>query len=113
MPAPATLGGAVDGDFKLGSWLVQPSLNNISRNGTTVQLEPKVMGVLVCLAEHPGEPLGSRGCRDERAHEHWWVLLLQGWPAWQSKLVLQCWPVKQAAHMFPPQSTSLSLPSIR
>jgi TolB-like protein/DNA-binding winged helix-turn-helix (wHTH) protein/Tfp pilus assembly protein PilF len=43
----------------MGSWLVQPSLNTISRNGTTVQLEPKVMSVLVYLAEHPGEPVSK------------------------------------------------------
>jgi TolB-like protein/DNA-binding winged helix-turn-helix (wHTH) protein len=49
----------VDGAFRLGSWLVQPSLNAISRNGTTVQLEPKVMSVLVCLAEHPGETVSK------------------------------------------------------
>jgi TolB-like protein/DNA-binding winged helix-turn-helix (wHTH) protein/thioredoxin-like negative regulator of GroEL len=49
----------VDGDFRVGPWLVKPSLNSISRNGTTVHLEPKVMEVLVCLAEHPGEPLSK------------------------------------------------------
>ena len=49
----------MDGDFRLASWLVQPSLNTVSRNGTTVQLEPKVMSVLVRLAEHPGEPLSK------------------------------------------------------
>jgi TolB-like protein/DNA-binding winged helix-turn-helix (wHTH) protein/Tfp pilus assembly protein PilF len=49
----------VDGDFRVGPWLVEPSLNTVSRNGTTVHLEPKQMGVLVCLAEHPGEPLSK------------------------------------------------------
>jgi TolB-like protein/DNA-binding winged helix-turn-helix (wHTH) protein len=49
----------LDGDFRVGPWLVAPSLNNVSRNGTTVQLEPKVMSVLVCLAEHPGEPISK------------------------------------------------------
>ena len=44
-------------DFRVGSWLVKPSLNVITRNGTTARLEPKVMEVLVCLAEHPGEVL--------------------------------------------------------
>src|SRR5262249_22966345 len=39
--------------------LVQPSLNTISRNGTRLQLEPKLMSVLVCLAEHPGEPVSK------------------------------------------------------
>jgi TolB-like protein/DNA-binding winged helix-turn-helix (wHTH) protein len=52
-------GAVVDGDFRLGSWLVQPSLNTVSRNGTTAQLEPKVMSVLVCLAHHPGEPVSK------------------------------------------------------
>lgn len=49
----------MDGDFRLGAWLVQPSLNTISRNGTTVQLEPKVMSVLVCLAQHNGKPISK------------------------------------------------------
>ena len=53
------MGAVVDNDFRLASWLVQPSLNTVSRNGTTVQLEPKVMSVLVCLAEHPGEPISK------------------------------------------------------
>jgi adenylate cyclase len=47
----------VNGDFRVGSWLVAPSLNSISCKGTTVRLEPKVMEVLVCLAQHPGETL--------------------------------------------------------
>src|SRR5216683_2861352 len=45
----------VNDDFRVGSWLVQPSLNNISQNGTSNRVEPKVMEVLVCLAEHAGE----------------------------------------------------------
>ncbi len=45
--------------FQLGPWLVEPSLNTVSRNGTTVQLEPKVMAVLVCLAEHHGEAVSK------------------------------------------------------
>ena len=43
----------------MGSWLVQPSLNTVSRNGTSAQLEPKVMAVLVCLAEHAPEPVSK------------------------------------------------------
>jgi len=34
-------------DFQVGPWLVQPSLNTISQNGTSTRVEPKVMGVLV------------------------------------------------------------------
>jgi adenylate cyclase len=47
----------VKSDFRVGCWLVAPSLNSISCKGTTVRLEPKVMEVLVCLAQHAGETL--------------------------------------------------------
>lgn len=47
----------MNGDFRVGPWLVAPDLNSISCKGTTVRLEPKVMEVLVCLAEHAGETL--------------------------------------------------------
>jgi TolB-like protein/DNA-binding winged helix-turn-helix (wHTH) protein len=45
----------VNSDFRMGPWLVQPSLNSISQNGTSDRVERKVMEVLVCLAECPGE----------------------------------------------------------
>jgi DNA-binding winged helix-turn-helix (wHTH) protein/tetratricopeptide (TPR) repeat protein len=41
----------VDRNFLLGDWSVAPKLNNLSGNGRTLHLEPKVMQVLVCLAE--------------------------------------------------------------
>lgn len=47
----------MNSDFRVGDWLVEPSSNSISRNGAPVRLEPKVMEVLVCLAEHAGETL--------------------------------------------------------
>jgi len=47
----------VNGDFRVGPWLVAPSLNSISCKGTTVRLEPKAMEVLLCLAQHPGQTL--------------------------------------------------------
>ena len=47
------------GDFRVGSWLVTPSLNSISCGGTSVRLEPKVMEVLLCLAQHGGETLSK------------------------------------------------------
>src|SRR5215469_6030335 len=45
----------VQGHFRLGPWLVQPSLNSAVRNGTTSRLTPKAMEVLVCLAHHAGD----------------------------------------------------------
>jgi TolB-like protein/DNA-binding winged helix-turn-helix (wHTH) protein len=41
--------------FRCGQWRVDPALNEISRNGTTVKLEPRTMRVLVCLTERAGE----------------------------------------------------------
>ena len=47
------------GNFRVGHWLIQPGLNTISNNGTDVQVEPKVMEVLVCLASRPGDSLSK------------------------------------------------------
>ena len=47
----------MDGEFRIGRWLVQPSLNLISQNGASARVEPKVMQVLVCLAKRAGEPV--------------------------------------------------------
>jgi TolB-like protein/DNA-binding winged helix-turn-helix (wHTH) protein/Flp pilus assembly protein TadD len=44
----------VSSDFKVGDWLVTPSLNQIRSNGSSTRVEPKAMQVLVYLAEHPG-----------------------------------------------------------
>jgi len=49
----------VEDDFLVGPWLVQPSLNTISRNGTSTRVESKVMEVLVCLSHHAGRPLSK------------------------------------------------------
>jgi Tol biopolymer transport system component/DNA-binding winged helix-turn-helix (wHTH) protein len=45
----------VRGDFRIGDWLIHPTVNSIERDGETVHLEPKVMQVLVALASEPGE----------------------------------------------------------
>jgi len=42
--------------FVIGSWRVHPQLNRlVGPGGLTVQVEPKMMDVLVCLARRPGE----------------------------------------------------------
>jgi TolB-like protein/DNA-binding winged helix-turn-helix (wHTH) protein len=41
--------------FSLGAWRVDPALDEISRDGKTVKLEPRTMRLLVCFAERPGE----------------------------------------------------------
>ena len=45
--------------FQVGEWLVEPDLHSVCRNGQTLHLQPKVMQVLVCLAQHAGEPLSK------------------------------------------------------
>src|SRR5215831_1999123 len=39
--------------------MVQPSLNTISRNGTSTRVESKVMEVLVCLSHQAGRPVSK------------------------------------------------------
>jgi len=51
--------------FQLGPWLIRPSLNTAVRNGTTNRLTPKAMAVLVCLAEHAGEPVPKEKLLEE------------------------------------------------
>jgi transcriptional activator of cad operon len=46
---------AANGLLRIGAWRVDPALDEISRNGKTVKLEPRVMQVLLCLAEHAGQ----------------------------------------------------------
>jgi TolB-like protein/DNA-binding winged helix-turn-helix (wHTH) protein len=49
----------MDGDFHVAEWLVEPDLNTVCRNGETVHLQPKVMKVLVCLAQRAGKPVSK------------------------------------------------------
>jgi Tol biopolymer transport system component/DNA-binding winged helix-turn-helix (wHTH) protein len=41
--------------LSIGGWTVEPDLNTARLNGTAVRLEPKVMEVCLCLADHAGE----------------------------------------------------------
>jgi TolB-like protein/DNA-binding winged helix-turn-helix (wHTH) protein/Tfp pilus assembly protein PilF len=42
-------------ELRIGAWRVHPALDELSRDGTTVKLEPRAMRVLLCLAEHAGQ----------------------------------------------------------
>ncbi len=46
-------------ELRMGDWLVEPQLNRISRGETAVSLQPKVVEVLLFLADHPGEVLSK------------------------------------------------------
>ena len=50
--------------FRLGDWLVEPSLNRISRGGSAVQLESKAMDVLVYLVGRAGEVVSHAELQD-------------------------------------------------
>ncbi len=58
---------ALAAGFRLGSWSVEPAAHRLSRNGRTVHLEPKVMAVLVLLAERAGKVVE----KDEIIHAVW------------------------------------------
>src|SRR5262245_45563952 len=53
--------------FKIGDRLVDPSLNRVTFAGRTVQVEPKIMQVLVALAERAGQVV----TRDELMSHVW------------------------------------------
>jgi DNA-binding winged helix-turn-helix (wHTH) protein len=46
--------GGMEGGFRIGRWTAKPSLNQLTCGARIVRLEPKVMRVLVCLAEARG-----------------------------------------------------------
>lgn len=45
--------------LKVGEWLVEPSLDSISRAGRTEKLEPRTMSLLMHLVRHAGEVVSS------------------------------------------------------
>jgi DNA-binding winged helix-turn-helix (wHTH) protein/TolB-like protein/Tfp pilus assembly protein PilF len=53
-----------DAPFQVGAWRVEPALDQISRDGEIVRLEPRTMRLLVRLAETPGQVVSSRELLD-------------------------------------------------
>jgi DNA-binding winged helix-turn-helix (wHTH) protein/tetratricopeptide (TPR) repeat protein len=54
---PEHLGFAAD--FRVGDWLVEPSLGRLSRNGTVLRLRPQLVDLLVVLARHAGRTVSK------------------------------------------------------
>ncbi len=50
--------------FRLRDWRILPNLNRATRDGETVQVEPRVMETLVYLAQHSGEVVTRRELMD-------------------------------------------------
>ncbi|WP_147372631.1 winged helix-turn-helix domain-containing protein [Henriciella mobilis] len=46
-------------DMKIGDWLVEPAANRLRAGGNEVELEPRVMDLLMLLAEHPGKVISK------------------------------------------------------
>lgn len=59
---PETLGFA---RFQVGDWVVHPQSGRLRRGDTEIKVEPKVMEVLVCLAQHPGEVVSRKTLEDQ------------------------------------------------
>jgi DNA-binding winged helix-turn-helix (wHTH) protein len=52
------------GEFRIAGWLVQPSLNRLSDGDREVQIEPKLMDVLVYLTENAGQVVSKNDITD-------------------------------------------------
>jgi len=65
-PGNGAPGAALTGapGFRIAEWTVEPALSRMTRDADTVRLEPKVMAVLVYLAERPGQAVGRRELED-------------------------------------------------
>ncbi|MCP4573422.1 MAG: hypothetical protein GY838_13785 [bacterium] len=50
--------------LRVGDWTVHPDLHRLSRGGETVQIEPRLMDVLVCLAGSAGQVIERRDLLD-------------------------------------------------
>jgi adenylate cyclase len=52
--SPPESSNSVD-TLSIAGWRIHAATNRISKGGKTIKLEPRTMGVLVCLASRPGE----------------------------------------------------------
>jgi len=46
-----------DSSIRIGAWRFDPAREQISKDGSTIKLERRLMQLLLCLAEHPGQIL--------------------------------------------------------
>jgi len=51
--------------IRIGAWRVDPALDEISRDGRNVKLEPRTMRLLVCLAQNAGQVLSVEQLLDQ------------------------------------------------
>src|SRR5580700_9599724 len=51
--------------IRIGAWRVDPTLDEISKDGNTVKLERRAMQLLLCLAEHAGQVISVEELLDQ------------------------------------------------
>jgi transcriptional activator of cad operon len=51
--------------LKIGDWRVDPSIDEISRDGIVVKLEPRAMRLLISLADRDGRVVSVQELLDE------------------------------------------------
>jgi TolB-like protein/DNA-binding winged helix-turn-helix (wHTH) protein/tetratricopeptide (TPR) repeat protein len=71
--------------LRIGAWRVDPALDEISRDGQTVKLEPKLMRLLVFLARHPGQVVSV----DQLLSEVWKDLIVSSDSVYHAVAVLR------------------------
>jgi TolB-like protein/DNA-binding winged helix-turn-helix (wHTH) protein len=58
-------------EFHVNDWLVEPQLNLLKRGDKSVHVEPKVMQVLLYLADRPGEVVSKKTLKKEIWEDAW------------------------------------------
>ena len=51
--------------IRIGAWRVDPALDEVSKDGTTVKLERRAMQLLLCLAKHADQVVSVEQLLDE------------------------------------------------
>ena len=59
MPAEPSEPRGFAADFRVGEWLVEPSLDRLSRNGNVLHIRPQLTNLLVLLARHAGRTVSK------------------------------------------------------
>ncbi|PSQ89617.1 MAG: hypothetical protein BRD43_03195 [Bacteroidetes bacterium QS_4_64_154] len=65
MPDAPSLREHFSDGLRVGEWFVEPMRNRIRRDEEEIQLEPKVMSVLLCLAKRSGKTVTKDQFKDE------------------------------------------------
>src|SRR5262245_53868258 len=71
--------------FRIGDWRIDPALDEISRDGKTIKLEPRAMRVLVCLARRAGEVVSV----DDLLNDVWKDVVVSQYSVYQAVAALR------------------------